>query len=59
MIEYHTLNDLIELSAEKELEVWEIIQQADMYENDRTESDSFNMMRDIIRLISFKRIEVL
>ena len=47
MIEYHTLNDLIELSAEKELEVWEIIQQADMYENDRTESDSFNMMRDM------------
>ena len=47
MIEYHTLNDLIELSAEKDLEVWEIIQQADMYENDRTESDSFNMMRDM------------
>lgn len=47
MIEYHTLNDLIELSAEKDLEIWEIIQQADMYENDRTESDSFNMMRDM------------
>lgn len=47
MIEYHTLNDLIELSAEKDLEIWEIIQQADMYENDRTESDSFNMMKEM------------
>lgn len=45
MFEYHTLNDLIKLSADNNLEIWEIIQQADMYENDRSESDSFNMMK--------------
>ena len=47
MIEYHTLNDLITLSADNNLEIWEIIQQADMYENDRSESDSFNMMKEM------------
>lgn len=47
MFEYHTLNDLIKLSADNNLEIWEIIQQADMYENDRSESDSFNMMKEI------------
>ena len=31
MFEYHTLNDLIKLSADNNLEIWEIIQQADMY----------------------------
>ena len=45
--EYHTLNDLIKLSADNNLEIWEIIQQADMYENDRSESDSFNMMKEM------------
>lgn len=47
MFEYHTLNDLIKLSADNNLEIWEIIQQADMYENDRPESDSFNMMKEM------------
>ena len=47
MFEYHTLNDLIKLSADNNLEIWEIIQQADMYENDRSESDSFNMMKEV------------
>ena len=47
MVEYHTLNDLIKLSADNNLEIWEIIQQADMYENDRSESDSFNMMKEM------------
>lgn len=47
MFEYHTLNDLITLSADNNLEIWEIIQQADMYENDRSESDSFNMMKEM------------
>lgn len=47
MFEYHTLNDLIKLSADNNLEIWEIIQQADMYENDRSESDSFNMMKEM------------
>ena len=35
------------LSADINLEIWEIIQQADMYENDRSESDSFNMMKEM------------
>lgn len=47
MFEYHTLNDLIKLSADNNLEIWEIIQQADMYENDHSESDSFNMMKEM------------
>lgn len=47
MFEYHTLNDLIKLSADNNLEIWEFIQQADMYENDRSESDSFNMMKEM------------
>lgn len=47
MFEYHTLNDLIKLSADNNLEIWEIIQQADMYENDRSESDYFNMMKEM------------
>lgn len=47
MFEYHTLNDLIKLSADNNLEIWEIIQQADMYENDRSESYSFNMMKEM------------
>lgn len=47
MFEYHTLNDLIKLSADNNLEIWEIIQQTDMYENDRSESDSFNMMKEM------------
>lgn len=47
MFEYHTLNDLIKLSADNNLEIWEIIQQADMCENDRSESDSFNMMKEM------------
>ena len=47
MFEYHTLNDLIKLSADNNPEIWEIIQQADMYENDRSESDSFNMMKEM------------
>lgn len=47
MFEYHTLNDLIKLSADNNLEIWEIIQQADMYEKDRSESDSFNMMKEM------------
>ena len=47
MFEYYTLNDLIKLSADNNLEIWEIIQQADMYENDRSESDSFNMMKEM------------
>lgn len=47
MFEYHTLNDLIKLYADNNLEIWEIIQQADMYENDRSESDSFNMMKEM------------
>ena len=47
MFEYHTLNDLIKLSADNNLEIWEIIQQADMYENYRSESDSFNMMKEM------------
>lgn len=47
MFEYHTLNDLIKLSADNNLEIWKIIQQADMYENDRSESDSFNMMKEM------------
>lgn len=47
MFEYHTLSDLIKLSADNNLEIWEIIQQADMYENDRSESDSFNMMKEM------------
>lgn len=47
MFEYHTLNDLIKLSSDNNLEIWEIIQQADMYENDRSESDSFNMMKEM------------
>lgn len=47
MFEHHTLNDLIKLSADNNLEIWEIIQQADMYENDRSESDSFNMMKEM------------
>lgn len=47
MFEYHTLNDLIKLSADNNLEIWEIIQQADMYENDRSDSDSFNMMKEM------------
>ena len=47
MFEYHTLNDIIKLSADNNLEIWEIIQQADMYENDRSESDSFNMMKEM------------
>lgn len=47
MFEYHILNDLIKLSADNNLEIWEIIQQADMYENDRSESDSFNMMKEM------------
>lgn len=47
MFEYHTLNDLIKLSADNNLEIWEIIQQADMYENDRSESDSFHMMKEM------------
>ena len=47
MFEYHTLNDLIKLSADNNLEIWEIIQQAEMYENDRSESDSFNMMKEM------------
>lgn len=47
MFEYHTLNDLIKLSTDNNLEIWEIIQQADMYENDRSESDSFNMMKEM------------
>lgn len=47
MFEYHTLNDLTKLSADNNLEIWEIIQQADMYENDRSESDSFNMMKEM------------
>lgn len=47
MFEYHTLNDLIKLSADNNLEIWENIQQADMYENDRSESDSFNMMKEM------------
>lgn len=47
MFEYHTLNDLIKLSADNNLEIWEIIQQADMYENGRSESDSFNMMKEM------------
>lgn len=47
MFEYHTLNDLITLSADNNLEIWEIIQQADMYENDRSESDSFNIMKEM------------
>lgn len=47
MFEYHTLNDLIKLSADNNLEICEIIQQADMYENDRSESDSFNMMKEM------------
>lgn len=47
MFEYNTLNDLITLSADNNLEIWEIIQQADMYENDRSESDSFNMMKEM------------
>lgn len=49
MLEYHTLNDLIELSNEKNMEIWEIIKQADMYENDRSESDSFDLMREMYR----------
>lgn len=47
MFEYHTLNDLIKLSADNNPKIWEIIQQADMYENDRSESDSFNMMKEM------------
>ena len=47
MFEYHTLNDLIKISADNNLEIWEIIQQADLYENDRSESDSFNMMKEM------------
>lgn len=45
--EYHSLKDLIELSASNDMALWEIIKQADMYENNRSDSDSYNMMKEM------------
>ena len=44
MTEYHTLRDLEELTAALGKEVWEVIQQADMEENERTVSESCEKM---------------
>ena len=44
MTEYHTLRDLEELTAAFGKEVWEVIQQADMEENERTVSESCEKM---------------
>ena len=47
MFEYHTLNDLIKLSADNNLEICEIIQQADLYDNSSSESNSYNMLKEM------------
>lgn len=41
---YHTLKELQDLSDTLEKEVWEIVQEADMEENERSASDSYEKM---------------
>ena len=44
MTEYHTLNDLMELSTQQQKEIWEIVQQAEIDESERTAEESYHKM---------------
>lgn len=44
MTKYHTLNDLMELSIQQQKEVWEIVQQAEIDESERTAEESYHKM---------------
>lgn len=45
--EYHSLRELVELAEEQNKAVWEIVQQADMEESERTAEQSFAKMHDM------------
>lgn len=44
MTEYHTLNNLMELSIQQQKEVWEVVQQAEIDESERTAEESYHKM---------------
>ena len=44
MTEYHTLNNLMELSIQQQKEVWEVVQQAEIDESERTVEESYHKM---------------
>ncbi|WP_296117153.1 L-serine ammonia-lyase, iron-sulfur-dependent, subunit alpha [uncultured Eubacterium sp.] len=45
--EYHSLRELIELAEAQEKSVWEIVQQSDMEESERTAGQSFQKMYEM------------
>ena len=47
MTEYHSLQDLQDLSASTEKEIWEIVQLADMEESGRTAEQSYQKMLEM------------
>ncbi len=47
MTEYHTLQELQELSSRQGKELWEIVQQAEMNESERTAEQSYGKMLDM------------
>ena len=47
--EYHSLRELVELAEAQEKSVWEIVQQADMEEGERTAEQSFAKMHEMYR----------
>ena len=47
--EYHSLRELVELAEAQEKFVWEIVQQADMIESERTAEQSFAKMHEMYR----------
>ena len=47
--EYHSLSALVELSETQNKAVWEIVQQADMEESERTAEQSFEKMLEMYR----------
>ena len=48
-VEYHSLRELVELAEAQEKFVWEIVQQADMIESERTAEQSFAKMHEMYR----------
>lgn len=47
--EYHSLKELTELAESQNKAVWEIVQQADMEESERTAEQSFQKMLEMYR----------
>ena len=45
--EYHSLRELVELAEAQEKSVWEIVQQVDMEESERTAEQSFQKMHEM------------